>query len=75
MTNHPNRKRGPYTAEMFGPIWAQGPVATFDRIRDARQWAESYGDIGARSCEIRDARGAVVGSHRYSPDGWFRAEV
>ena len=75
MINHLNRRRGPYRAEMFGPIWAQGPVATFERIRDARQWAEDYGDTGARTCEIRDANGRIVGRHSYGPNGWFRAEI
>lgn len=74
MINHPGRKRGPYTAEMFGPGWSQGPVAKFERIRDARQWAESFGDDGSSSCEIRDASGRVVGRHMHGPDGWFRAE-
>ena len=45
-----------YTAEISGHSWRQGPVAEFDTVREARQWAESYGTT-ADSCTIRDAKG------------------
>ena len=75
MTNHPNRSRGPYTAEIGGASWAQGPVQQFATIREARAWAEGYGDTADR-CTITDTKGSVVASHRRNPNapgGWYRA--
>lgn len=31
------------TAEIFGHGWRQGPTAEFATIREAREWAESFG--------------------------------
>jgi hypothetical protein len=56
---------------MFAPI-------QFPSIRECRAYAESYGDT-ADWCEISDAQGRVVASHRRdkNSDGmrWFRAQV
>ena len=65
-----------YTAEMFGASWSQGPRAEFSTIREAREWAESYGTT-ADSCTISDASGKPVAVHRRDPNGnghtWFEA--
>lgn len=78
MSNHPNRPRGPYRAELFGSSWAQGPVVVFPTIRAARAWAESYGTT-ADSCTIRDCKERIVGEHQRSTSGdgtrWFRAAI
>lgn len=78
MTNHPNRRRGPYTAEIGGASWAQGPRAEFATIREARAWAEEYGTTADR-CVIRDAKGREVARHCRDRNGdgtrWFRATV
>lgn len=76
MTNHPNRGRSNYTATLFGSSWANGPTATFQTIRECREWAEEYGTT-ADSCSIRDRKGRIVGEHRRDISGngtrWFRA--
>jgi len=76
MTNHPSRSRGPYTAELSGSSWAQGPVQIFATIRGARAWAEEYGDT-AEGCRISDRKGNLVAYHRREPSSgtWFRAAV
>jgi hypothetical protein len=76
MANHPNRGRGPYTAEIGGGSWAQGPVQQFATIREARAWAEEYGSTADR-CTITDAKGRKVGEHRRdgSSGRWFRAAI
>ena len=77
MTNHPNRSRGPYTAQMGGASWAQGPAQQFATIRECRAWAEEHGD-SADYCAVTDAKGRVVASHRRDPNapgGWFRATI
>jgi hypothetical protein len=74
MTNHPTRSRGPYTAEIFGSSWKQGPTATFTTIRECREWAEEYGTT-ADSCTIRDAGGRIVAQHRRNGQDWFRASI
>ncbi len=66
-----------YTAEMFGSQWATGPVATFNRIRDARAWAEEYGTTADR-CVIYCNRKRVAVHARNkqgSGTGWYRASV
>jgi hypothetical protein len=65
--------RSPYTAEIFGSSWAQGPVQQFLTITAARQWAEEYGST-ADWCRISDAKGRLVAGHRRAPNGggWFR---
>jgi len=68
-----------YTAELFGKSWKKGgPILEFNTIKEAREWAESYGKI-ADSCTICDKRGRVVASHRrdMSEDGlrWFKVLV
>ena len=67
-----------YRAELSGSSWRQGPAAEFDTVREARQWAESYGTT-ADSCTIRDAKGREVGLHCRDISGngmrWFRAEL
>ena len=75
MANHPKRSRGPYTAELFGPSWA-GNVQTFRTIREARAWAEEYGDTVDRCCIIA-SNGTMVAEYRRaaSSGGWFRAEI
>ena len=76
MTNHPNRSRSPYTAELFGSSWAQGPVQQFPTITAARKWAEEYGTT-ADWCRISDAKGNLIAGHRREPSSgtWFRAAV
>jgi hypothetical protein len=78
MTNHPNRSRGPYTAELTGISWTRGPRAEFATVREARAWALDYGRL-ADVCHIRDAKGRVVAIHPRDTSGqgdrWFRAEV
>ncbi len=77
MSNHPNRSRGPYSAEIGGSSWSRGPVVTFRTILEAREWAESYGTT-ADWCAISDAKGRAVAAHRRDPNGngmrWYRAE-
>ena len=69
---------GKYTAELSGHSWREGPIAEFDTIREARQWAEAYGTAADR-CSIRDAQGREVGLHCRDTSGhglrWFRAEL
>lgn len=78
MTNHPNRSRGPFIAEIGGSSWQQGPQAEFPTIRECRAWAEEYGTT-ADSCVIMDRHGAVVARHQRDPNGdgtrWFRAAI
>lgn len=78
MTNHPNRRRGPYTAQIGGQSWSVGPQAEFSTIREARYWAEEYGTT-ADWCSIYDPQGALVASHRRDTSGcgdrWYRAQV
>ena len=74
MINHPNRSRGPYTAEIGGSSWNWGPTAEFATIREARSWAEEYGS-SADWCTIKDKAGRVVASHRQSNGNWFRATI
>lgn len=76
MANHPNRARGPYTAEMGGSAIHQGPKAEFATIREARRWAEEYGGT-ADYCLISDAAGRLVASHRRDTNcgRWFRATI
>lgn len=75
MVNHPNRSRGPYTAEIGGSMISQGPIVQFATIREARAWAESQGDL-ADWCSIKNNRGDLVASHRRdrSAHRWYRAE-
>lgn len=74
MTNHPNRHRGPYTAEIGGSSWAQGPTAECRTIREARAWAEEYGE-SSDYCRITDRDGRLVASHQRDPSSgrWYRA--
>ncbi len=78
MTNHPNRGRGPYTAEMGGCDIAAGEICEFPTIRAARAWAETHGHL-AHFCSIRDRAGRLVASHRRDQSGdgvhWFAAAV
>lgn len=78
MANHPSRSRGPYTAEIGGSSWRQGPTAESHTIRECRKWAESFGTT-ADWCTITDAKGNVVGSHRRDSNGdgmrWFIATI
>jgi hypothetical protein len=76
MTNHPNRSRTPYTAEIGGSSWAQGPTARFATIRECREFAESYGDA-ADWCTITDSKGREVARHvrDRAGRGWYRAAV
>lgn len=77
MVAHPNRSRAPYTAEIGGSSWSQGPRHEFATIREARAWAEGYGTT-ADWCEISDKHGHVIASHRRDTSGdglrWYRAE-
>lgn len=77
MANHPSRSRGPYIAHVGGARSMFAPIQ-FPSIRECRAYAESYGDT-ADWCEISDAQGRVVASHRRdkNSDGmrWFRAQV
>lgn len=77
-----------YQATLSGSAWTAGPVATFERIADARRWAEAHGTT-ADECAIVDLtrwapradhpdRGRpVVALHRRDTSGdgsgWFRA--
>lgn len=67
----------PYTAEMFGDAWKQGPKAEFTTIHAARAWAEEYG-TAADSCTIYDARGRAIARHVRNTNGnrptWYRSE-
>lgn len=74
MTNHPNRSRGPYTAELGGNSWKQSPIAQFPTVAAARAWAEEYGTT-ADYCTITDKKGRVVASHRQSNGNWFKASI
>lgn len=78
MTNHPNRGRGPYTAEIGGHSWSHGPQNEFATIRECRNWAESYGTT-ADWCVIYDRAGRKVAEHRRDTSGsgmrWFRAQI
>ncbi len=78
MTNHPNRGRGPYIANVGGSSWSRGPAAEFATIRECRAYAESYGTT-ADHCEITDKKGRIVAAHRRDTSGggcdWFRAAV
>lgn len=71
MTSHPNRSRGPYTAAIGGSSWSHGPTAEFSTIREARAWAEEYGNT-ADYCTITDKKGRVVASHRQVNGHWYR---
>ena len=66
----------PYTAEIFGSSWSQGPVAKFPTITAAREWAEEYCTT-ADSCTITDAKGRIVATHRRDTNGsgtrWFKS--
>ena len=59
MTNHPNRKRGPYTADISGAFGRQNATAEFATIRSALEWARQNG-VDADHCTIREAKGRVV---------------
>jgi hypothetical protein len=76
MANHPNRSRGPYTAEIGGSSLLFGLRVPFNTIRECRAWAEEYGTT-ADWCYIRDAAGRHVAEHRRDTSGrgdrWFRA--
>jgi hypothetical protein len=78
MTNHPSRRRGPYTAEIGGSFWSQGPKGEFATMRECRQFAESFGTT-ADHCAIYDAKGRLIASHRRDRNGdgtiWFRAAI
>ncbi|KMO34298.1 hypothetical protein [Methylobacterium aquaticum] len=78
MANHPNRSRGPYTAELSGASWARGPQLECGTIREARAWAEEYGTTADR-CTITDKTGSVVAIHARDTSGdgtrWYRAAV
>jgi hypothetical protein len=77
MVNHPSRGSGPYLAHVGGSRSIFAPVK-FDTVRECREHAESYGQT-ADWCEIIDARGRLVASHRRDPNGdgtrWFRAVI
>lgn len=55
-----------------------GAEADFATIREARRWAESFGDA-ADLCTVRTASGRVVAEHRRDSNGdgrrWFRAAM
>ena len=55
-----------------------GADADFATIREARRWAESFGDT-ANHCTVRTASGSVVAEHRRdaNDDGrrWFRVAM
>jgi len=76
MVNHPNRSRGPYVAHVGGDSSIFTPIQ-FATIRECRAHAESYGRL-ADWCEIKDARGRVIGRHSRDKNGdgsrWFRAQ-
>lgn len=78
MTNHANRSRGPYTAEIGGPSWPLGPTAEFATVRACRAWAEAYGAT-ADVCAIYDHRGRRVAEHRRDRSGdgasWYRVYI
>jgi|KBSMisStaDraftv2_1062788.scaffolds.fasta_scaffold03160_20 hypothetical protein len=65
-----------FTAELFGPSWAQAPVSKFSTIQECRNWAEEYGTT-ANACTIRNNKGRVVGRHVRDPHDnglrWFVA--
>ena len=76
MVNHPNRSRGPYIAEIGGSMISRGVVVQCATIREARQWAESYGDL-ADWCTIKNKRGDVVARHCRDRSGqrWNRVNA
>ena len=77
-----------YRALLSGSSWREGPAAEFRTIREAREWAESYGAM-ADECAIIDQHRwvpradhprrehPVVAVHRRDRDGggtrWYRA--
>ena len=77
MKNHPNRARGPYVADVGGASSMFAPVQ-LPSVRECRAHAESYG-CTADWCEISDAKGRLVASHRRDKSGdgirWFRAQI
>ena len=73
-TGHPEK----YVAQVSGSAFSRGPVAYFNTVTEAREWAESYGTT-ADDCIITDRSGRLVGSHRRDSNGdgsrWFRVTV
>jgi hypothetical protein len=67
-----------YTAEIRGHSWARGPQNEFNTIREAREWAESYGTT-ADACSIHVHKGKLVAEYRRDPNGdgtrWFKAVI
>ena len=78
MVNHPNRRRGPYTAILSGASWSHGPSARFDSLRECLAYAESYGTTADR-CTVQDAHGNQVDSYARDTAGdgtrWYRASL
>ncbi len=76
MTISNRRAYPPFAAYMHGSSMSRSPKAEFNRIRDAREWAESYGTT-ADSCTLDGANGVAVGRHMRDRNGdgtrWFRA--
>lgn len=69
-----HRPFGPYVAEIYGSSWNLGPTATFSRMKDAREWASSYGDT-AQGCLVSDKKGRAVAHYRQTKGNWWRAEA
>lgn len=68
-----------YFAAINGASWAHGPVGHFDTIKQARKWAESFGDT-ADECAIFRVlakRMRLVAVYKRDSNGngqrWFRA--
>lgn len=65
-----------YTAQMGGASWSRGPQASFESVKDARQWAESYGNT-ADFCRIYDSNGRMIEEYCRSmtSGAWYNADL
>jgi hypothetical protein len=56
-------------AQAFGPAWpdGHGPVARFDSVREAGEWARSHG-AGADRCDVTQADGGLVARWTRDPN-------
>jgi len=62
-----------YIARIGGNGWMHGPTVETATIREARRWAEKYGDT-AGWCEIYTRSGKLIAMHYHlDPNGkWSR---
>ena len=67
-----------FQAYINGSSWKNGPMAEFNTIREARAWAEEYGNT-ADYCNICTRGGKLVAQHvrERNANGtrWFRGFV